>query len=91
MQQRILEAARTAQHYRAVRIEVAGYTDTSMSDAESMDISMRTAKVVANELVKHGAKANAIVVSGMGEDGLVKRTADGVIEPHDRGVEIRIR
>ena len=56
MQRRILEAARVAQYHRAARVEVTGYTDTSMSDSESMDISLRTARVVADELVKQGVK-----------------------------------
>ena len=90
MQRRILEAARVAQYHRAARVEVTGYTDTSMSDSESMDISLCTARVVADELVKQGVKANSIVISGMGDDNPVKPTADGVIEPHNRRVEIRI-
>ena len=90
MQRRILEAARAAQYHRAARIEVTGYTDTSMSDDESMDISMRMAEVVADGLIKQGLKANSIVVSGMGEGNLVKSTADGVIESHNRRVEIKV-
>ena len=90
MQRRVLEAAKAAQYHRAARIEVIGYTDTSSSDDKSMDISVRTAKVVADELVKHGVAPDTLVISGMGEDDLVKPTADGVIEPHNRRVEIRI-
>jgi outer membrane protein OmpA-like peptidoglycan-associated protein len=61
-----------------------------MSDDESMDISMRMAEVVADGLIKQGLKANSIVVSGMGEGNLVKSTADGVIESHNRRVEIKV-
>jgi hypothetical protein len=61
-----------------------------MSDDESMDISMRMAEVVADGLIKQGLKANSIVVSEMGEGNLVKSTADGVIESHNRRVEIKV-
>jgi outer membrane protein OmpA-like peptidoglycan-associated protein len=61
-----------------------------MSDDESMDISSRMADVVADELIKQGLKADSIVVSGMGEGNLVKSTADGVIESHNRRVEIKL-
>jgi OOP family OmpA-OmpF porin len=90
MQRRILEAARAAQYHRAARIEVTGYTDTSMSYEESMDISSRMAEVVADELIKQGLKANSIFVSGMGEGNLVQSTADGVIKSHNRRVEIKL-
>jgi OmpA-OmpF porin, OOP family len=90
MLRRILEAARAAQHHRTARVEVAGYTDTSMSDDDSMNISLRMAEVVADELIKQGVKANVIAVSAMGESNLVKPTADGVIEPYNRRVEIRL-
>jgi OmpA-OmpF porin, OOP family len=90
MQRRVLEAARAAQYRRAARIEVTGYTDTSLSDEKSMDISLRMAEAVADELVKQGVKANSLVVSAMGEGNLLKSTADGVIEPHNRRVEIRL-
>jgi OmpA-OmpF porin, OOP family len=66
MQRRVLEAARATRHYGSAHIEVIGYTDTSMSDSESMDISDRMAKVVADELVRRGVAADAIVVRGMG-------------------------
>ena len=66
MQRRVLEAARAARHHGSARIEVIGHADTSMSDTESIDISERMAKVVAEELVKRGVAAGAIVVRGMG-------------------------
>ena len=90
MQRRVIEAARAARYHGSAHIEVIGHTDTSMSDTESMDISVRMAKVVADELVKQGVAANSIVVRGMGEDNLAKMTEDGVIEPHNRRVEIKL-
>jgi len=89
MEQRVLTAAQTAKLAR--RVEVTGYTDTSLSDAESVDISDRMAKAVVAELIRHGVPREVIVSRGLGEVNLVKDTGDGVIEPRNRRVEIVIR
>jgi OmpA-OmpF porin, OOP family len=91
MQKLVREAAQAAKHYNSTRIEVTGYTDTSMSDAESADISIRMAKAVANELTRHGLEEDRIVIRGLGEKNLSKVTADGVVEPRNRRVEIVIK
>ena len=91
MAPRVAAAARTARLSQSERVEVTGYTDTSLSDAESLDMSNRMAKAVANELMWLGVPAEAIVLRGLGEVNLVKDTADGVIEPYNRRVEIVIK
>jgi OOP family OmpA-OmpF porin len=91
MQKRVLEAARSATHHRSSRIEVTGYTDTSMADAESNEISTRMAYAVADELTKHGITRDIIVVRGMGEENPSEMTADGVVNSKNRRVEIAIQ
>jgi OOP family OmpA-OmpF porin len=68
MRKRVVEAARSARHHGSSRIEVTGYTDTSMTDAESKEISIRMAHTVSDELTKHGIARDIIVVRGMGEE-----------------------
>jgi OOP family OmpA-OmpF porin len=84
----VIRAGAVAAAFTAVGSSSLG---PSLSDDKRMDIAMRTAKVVADELVKHGVVPDTIVISGMGDDNPVKPTADGVIEPHTRRVELRIR
>jgi outer membrane protein OmpA-like peptidoglycan-associated protein len=91
MQKVVFEAAQYAKYYGSSRIEVTGYTDTSMSDAESLDISIRMAQAVADELMKHGVGRDILIVQGMGEENLAETTTDGVITPKNRRVEINIR
>ena len=91
MQARVVEAARNARLLGARRIDVIGHTDTSMSDAQSMEISFRTAMAVADELIKNGVAQDAISLTASGEENLFKPTADGVIEPYNRRVEVIIR
>ena len=91
MEKLVFEAAQSAKYHKSALIEVTGYTDLSMSDAESRDISARMAKAVADELVKHGVAPGAIVVRAMGEESPLKHTADGVIEPRNRRVEVVIK
>lgn len=91
MEQRVRAAAQSAKSSHSQRVEVTGYTDTSLSDAESLDISNRMAQAVADELVRHGVAGDTLIVRGLGEVDLVKATADGVIEPYNRRVEIVIR
>jgi hypothetical protein len=83
--------AQAAQDYRAggaPQISVTGYADTSGSAAHNLELSQRRAEVVANELVREGVPATDIVTIGRGEEDLLVATADGVVEPRNRRVEI---
>jgi OOP family OmpA-OmpF porin len=91
MQRRVAEAALSAKQLGSTRIVVVGHTDTSLSDAESMAISLLTAKAVADELIRNGVAQETISLTATGEENLFKPTADGVIEPYNRRVEVCIR
>ena len=76
---------------RQGQVDVRGYVDTSMSRQKSAILSERMAKAVRNELVRDGIDAEVVSYSGQGKTQLLKQTADGVREPINCRVEIRIQ
>jgi hypothetical protein len=72
----------------AARIIATGHTDTSGSASYNLELSLRRAEVVANELVRQGVPATDITTTGQGEEDLLVPTADGVREPRNRRVQI---
>lgn len=77
-------------HYDKTLIEVGGYTDTTGSDRYNQDLSQRRAESVANVLADDGVNPARISPRGYGETQLKIPTGDGVNEPRNRRVEIRI-
>ena len=73
------------------RITATGHTDTSGPEAYNMALSLRRANAVKDALVREGVPAQAIIVVGRGEQGLLVQTGDGVREPQNRRVEIVIQ
>ena len=76
---------------RQGHVHVRGYVDTSMSARNSAILSERMAKAVRDQLVRDGIDAGVVHYSGQGKTLLLKQTADGVREPINRRVEIRIQ
>jgi outer membrane protein OmpA-like peptidoglycan-associated protein len=72
------------------RIEVEGFTDTSGTHDANMSLSQARAEHVADVLVRHGIRAGRITARGYGETRLAVRTGDGVREPRNRRVVIRL-
>ena len=72
-------------------VEVRGYVDTSMSEQKSVTLSENMAKAVCDELIRDGLDPNRVTYSGQGKTQLLKQTPDGVREPINRRVEIRIQ
>jgi hypothetical protein len=72
----------------AVQITATGHTDTSGSAAYNLDLSLRRAEAVANELIRQGVPATEISTVGQGEEDLLVPTPDGVREARNRRVEI---
>lgn len=77
----------------AVRVQVSGYTDTTGSPGYNQSLSVRRAQTVANYLAGKGVSRDRLTVVGYGEQRqyLAVPTADGVLEPKNRRVEIRKR
>lgn len=73
-------------------IDVYGFTDTTGSDALNQRLSEQRAQAVADYLVSQGVARSRIATQGYGEqyDYLRVKTADGVAEPLNRRVEIKI-
>jgi outer membrane protein OmpA-like peptidoglycan-associated protein len=82
-------AADAKRHARA-HIEVEGFTDTSGPHDSNMILSQARAEHVADVLVRHGIKPARITARGYGETRLAVRTGDGVREPRNRRVVIRL-
>ena len=86
---RILASA--AQEYKTggyVRIVVTGHTDTSGSNKYNLKLSQRRASAVKAELGRLGVGPSNVSTRGVGKDGLLVPTADGVREAQNRRAEI---
>ena len=71
-------------------VDVYGYTDTVGSTASNQRLSEQRAQAVANYLISQGVASSRIRWMGFGETRLAVQTADGVNEPLNRRVEIKI-
>lgn len=73
-------------------IDVYGFTDTTGSPATNQRLSEQRAQAVADYLAARGVARSRIATQGYGEqyDYLRVKTADGVNEPLNRRVEIKI-
>jgi outer membrane protein OmpA-like peptidoglycan-associated protein len=72
-------------------IEVSGHTDRSGTDEFNMDLSRRRAEKVRDLLVAANIAPAAIRVAFYGEGVPLIQTADNVLEPRNRRVEVTVR
>jgi hypothetical protein len=70
------------------RVQVSGYTDRSLTPAESLELSTRMSRKVASLLEDKGISRSKLIVSGYGEDHLRVPQLPGEREPQNRRVEI---
>ncbi|HET9069336.1 MAG TPA: OmpA family protein [Amaricoccus sp.] len=73
-----------------VRVRLVGYTDRVGSPAANRRLAARRAASVADFLVASGVPRELIEIDDRGETDLPVATADGVPEPLNRSVEIRL-
>ncbi|EAQ28429.1 outer membrane protein [Erythrobacter sp. NAP1] len=73
-------------------VDVYGFTDTTGSDSLNQRLSEQRAQAVADYLASRGVARSRLATRGYGEsyDYLRIKTADGVAEPLNRRVEIKI-
>ncbi len=71
-------------------IRVEGHSDRSGSTGGNLESSRRRAEVVRDYLVDHGVPRAAIRVTAVGEQAPYIATADGVREPQNRRVDVRL-
>ncbi len=77
-------------HYDHTLIQINGYTDTRLAQDQGLKASQKTADAVAAELRTDGVEARRITATGLGATHLKIATGDGMNEPRNRRVEIRI-
>ena len=68
-----------------------GHTDTMGTLTSNVELGLRRANAVRTILVDAGLPAASIAVRSHGEGALLVHTADGVVEPRNRRVEITVR
>lgn len=74
----------------AASVLVEGHSDRSGNDAANHRSSRVRAEIVRDYLVAHGIPAARIKVRAWGEERPFIATADGVREPQNRRVDVRI-
>jgi outer membrane protein OmpA-like peptidoglycan-associated protein len=72
------------------RVQVRGYTDTSLEAAAAMALSLRRANAVKDALAKEGVPAQSITVIGYGSSNPLVPTGPNVREPQNQRVVIDI-
>jgi len=77
-------------HYDHTAIQISGFTDTRLSQEESVKLSQRYADTVAAELRSNGVDAHRLTATGLGATHLKFATGEGKSEARNRRVEIRI-
>jgi outer membrane protein OmpA-like peptidoglycan-associated protein len=75
----------------ASEVAVIGHTDTTGSAAGNFALGLKRAQMIQNLLVNEGLDASLIEVTSLGESDPLVRTADEVLEPRNRRVEISVR
>ena len=75
----------------ASEVAVIGHTDTAGTPASNFELGLRRAQMIYKLLVGEGLATSLIEVTSHGEGDPLVRTADEVLEPRNRRVEISIR
>lgn len=82
--------AASLQQYPNSLVDVYGYTDTVGSASSNQRLSEQRAQAVSNYLISRGVSSARLRWMGFGETNLKIQTGDGVNEPMNRRVEIKI-
>lgn len=90
-QTRLEEILQALSDWPAAEIELAGHGDRFGSVHHNDVLSRRRAEAIRDALVAAGARSDLVEVSWHGETKTAVPTADGIREPRNRRVEIRIR
>lgn len=80
-----------AERVPSAEIVIIGHTDRVGPPPFNDDLSLRRAQVVQDEFLKIGVPPSAIRVEARGEREPLIPTADGVAEPRNRRVVIKLR
>ena len=72
-------------------VAVIGHTDTTGTRAGNVELGLRRANSIRVRLVEAGVNPSVVEVISHGEADLLVKTADEVLEPRNRRVEITVR
>jgi outer membrane protein OmpA-like peptidoglycan-associated protein len=72
-------------------VVVIGHTDTTGTRASNIELGLKRAAAIRVSLIDAGIDASLIEVTSNGEADLLVKTADEVLEPRNRRVEITVR
>ncbi len=87
---RLDDASATLLRNSDLRVEVAGYTDSSGTAAYNLNLSRRRAQSVMNYLVSHGVDAGMLSARGYGESNPIADNATAAGRAENRRVTLRI-
>lgn len=73
------------------RISVVGHSDTMGDEASNLDLSLRRAEAVKQQLVDKGVGDTFMDVTSHGEENPLVKTADNVANAENRRVEVIVR
>ena len=79
----------TLKRYPALKVEVAGHTDSANSDAYNLDLSQRRADAVLNYFVSKGVEADRLSAKGYGEAEPIADNSTSEGRFKNRRVELR--
>lgn len=89
--QRVLsQIAPVLRHYDHTQIFINAYTDTTGSPEQNMTVSRKRAYTIGGQLVKDGVPLSRLQATGYGETVPKIKTGEGMNEPRNRRIEIRI-
>jgi OmpA-OmpF porin, OOP family len=80
----------TLKRYPALKVEVAGHTDSNNSDAYNQQLSERRAKAVMEYFVAKGVAAEQLTAKGYGESQPIADNGTAEGRAQNRRVELRI-
>lgn len=72
-------------------VAVIGHTDTTGTSTANYELGLKRASMIRSLLIATGLNKSLIEVTSHGEGDLLVQTADEVLEPRNRRVEITIR
>lgn len=85
------DARRRIASWLAAEVVVIGHTDRVGPTDYNDRLARQRAQVIASRLVRSGVASDAIQIAARGEREPVVPTADGVPEPRNRRVQIKVR
>jgi outer membrane protein OmpA-like peptidoglycan-associated protein len=72
-------------------VSVVGHTDTTGTSTGNFELGLRRANAIRERLIEAGVRASLIEATSHGEADPLVKTADEVLEPRNRRVEITVR